>query len=1097
MKILKKILKITGLLIGSIILFMILLVVGAKIFENQLASIALEELENEIDAPMSIGEVSLIPLFSFPRLSAEINNLWIGNPKSSSNDTLFYINSLKVGLDSWDLFNGIYTIDKIEFSGLNFDYIIDKSGKSNIDFLINAFIDTTAVDNKIPLPTDTPVTSIDFLAEKLRLENIRVHYYDSLTHTAAQVFIPGINMKAKGKNDVYEVETDGSFVLNMILLEGTKAHLMESCTVNFDLIYRDKEVSIEELNIRTEGIEMDLEGTAGLSDTLMINTSLVAKNIDFDVLNKYLPDEYISLFDGAKSDLSPFTADVNMEYAGNDAIINKLLIKSDGIDLGLKGAINLGDTLTVDATVDANSLDIDILKEFIPKQYIEEYGIIDMGGLANASARIKGKYADSTLLPLVDADVKLKKIRLQTKDYPEIKTLNLTARVTNGKKLDMSEAVINIANLDIKTLQSSVYLDGTVRGIESPRYNISTTLDINLAEFESQIPDSLARNLEGNIIASIKTSGILPEKIPDDFVDYILDKTTLSINFNEVSGLLMDSLQIDKFSAAMNYSPQISGDKNIDIKNLDLISEALNINLNNSSLTAILSGKVLDLSTLGAELQSFRIQNGSNLIVGSAEINNFEAPEFDVNTNVFLKLDELMAFAPDSLVKNMTGTIKASVQIHGKIHPDSLETQLFPILFDNSSFDLALNDISLAFPDPIMDIDGISARISMKDDVLNIDDFSAIYNGLSFEMDSSIVQNIYKSVLLNQKEELYVKMHLKLGDIFYDNFKHLMAIDDTNTGPDNSGSASLEDEVQNWTFLIHGTASVNSINIDSTVIEGYTINQLHIDDMSTLFKLTDSTYVLDQFKFKAFEGEMNNSFHYKIREDGTQSMSSRNVIQEMNIETLLRDMDNFGMDSLLSYKNISGLFSTDLNTFIPIDDSVLIDKMMVSGDVVLEKGGVYDYPPAQEISSLPGLKDLDNLQFKTLRSSIFMFKNKLYVPRTNIVSNALDIAAFGMQSMDYDCQYHLEVHLSNILFGKSKKRNRKQETSGDEIDEESLKKASHKVRYSVEQGESKVNRDTKDSREAMMNKIRVQQKMLDFIFFPKNIHYSTAVDKKN
>jgi hypothetical protein len=360
------------------------------------------------------------------------------------------------------------------------------------------------------------------------------------------------------------------------------------------------------------------------------------------------------------------------------------------------------------------------------------------------------------------------------------------------------------------------------------------------------------------------------------------------------------------------------------------------------------------------------------------------------------------------------------------------------------------------------------------------------------------VQNIYKAVLLNQNEELYLKTHVKLGDIFYDDFKHLMAINaNAETMTNSTDESSTADEPQNWTFLIHGSASVNSLNIDSTVIEGYTINQLHLDDMSTLFKLTDSTYIIDQFKFKAFEGEMNNSVHYKKREDGTQSVSAHNVIQNMNIRTLLKDMDNFGMDSLLSYENISGLFSTDLNTFIPIDDSLLIDKMMVSGDVVLEKGGIYDYPPAQEISRLPGLKELDNLQFKTLRSNIFMFKNKLYVPRTNIVSNAIDIAAFGMQSMAVDCEYHLEVHLSNILFGKSNKRNKKQNKSGEEIDEESIKKASHKVRYSILEGESKVKRDTKESRDAMINKIRVQQKMLDFIFFPKNIHYSTAIDKKN
>ena len=1106
MKILKKILKITGLIIGSIFLFMILLVVGAKIFEDQLASIAMEELENEIDAPMSIGKVSLIPLFSFPRLSAEINNLWIGDPKGKNNDTLFYINSLKVGLDSWDLFKGIYTIDKVEVSGLDFDYVIGKDGKSNIDFLIDAFVDTTAkFDPDLINPNDTLITPLDLSAEKLKLENIHINYFDSLSNTASRVYIPEVNIKVKVKNDIYTAKTIGSFVLSNCLFEGAKAEQMESCTIYFDLEYEGIEATINELSIISEGIELAVEGSFRNSNTLSVDATLEAKTLDFDILKKYLPDEYLALYKGTKlGRMETSVLDIEMDYEGDDAKIKKLSFNSKGIDLDLEGNINHSDTMIIDARFDANTLDFDILKKFIPNKYIEEYGLIDLGGVAEVSARINGKYADSTLLPLVDADVNLRNIRLQTKDYPKIDTLNLAAQISSGENPYMNNAVVKIADLLVKTPLSSFQLDGIIRGLEKPLYNLSTKLNINLAEFKNQIPDSLAKNLEGIIISTIETSGALPEEIPDDFTDYVLDRSTLSVNFRDVSALFMDSIQIDGFSSDFNLRPHNSRDKKIQITNLNLNSKALNLDLQNTSMTAILSGRVSDLSTLRAELQSFRIQNGSNLIVGSAEINNFEAPEFDVNANVFLKLEELMAFVPDSMVKSMTGTIKAGVQSKGKIHPDSLDSQLYPILFENSSFDLDLNNISLTFPDSIMNVDNISARISMTDDMLKVDDFSAMYNGLSLEMDSTIVQNIYNAVLLNQNKELYLKTHIKLGDIFYDDFKHLMAMGATQTDTDTisasaepSTKTSTTEEAQNWTFLIHGSASVNGLIIDSTIIEDYKINRLHIEDLSTLFKLTDSTYIIDQFKFKAFEGEMNNSFHYKIREDGTQSVSAHNVIQNMNIRSLLIDMDNFGMDSLISYENISGLFSTDLNTFIPIDDSLLIDKMMVSGDIVLEKGGVYNYPPAQEVSEFTRIKELDNIQFKTLRSNIFMFKNKLYVPRTNIVSNALDIAAFGMQSMAGDCEYHLEVHLSNILFGKSKKRNKKQDNSGEEVDEGSLKKASHKVKYVITEGKSKVGRDTKEARDEMMNKIRVQQKMLDFIFFPKNIHYSTAVDKKN
>jgi hypothetical protein len=99
-----------------------------------------------------------------------------------------------------------------------------------------------------------------------------------------------------------------------------------------------------------------------------------------------------------------------------------------------------------------------------------------------------------------------------------------------------------------------------------------------------------------------------------------------------------------------------------------------------------------------------------------------------------------------------------------------------------------------------------------------------------------------------------------------------------------------------------------------------------------------------------------------------------------------------------------------------------------------------------------------------------------------------------MQNLDGDSEYHIELHLSNILFGKSKKRNKKQNKQGDDIDENTLKKSSQKVKYLVKNGKSKVGRGTKEDREKMTNRIRVQNKMLNFIFFPKNIHYNTYID---
>ena len=1097
MRIFKKTLKIVTVFIVSIILLMIITVAVAKIFEDKLVSFTVEKLENRIDAPISVGKVSLIPLFSFPRLSAEIHKLYIGDPQSRYSDTLFFINSLKVGLDTWDLINGAYTIDEMEISGLDLDYEVDSTGKSNIDFIIDAFVSTNSVSI-----SDTTSTPLDLSADKLKLENIRIKYYDSLNNIGSLVTIPEITLKAKTKNNLYRGKTKGSIVLSNCLLKDTKINQMESCTITFNFNLEDKEAIIKDLSIVSEGLNLDIEGKFSYADTLCLNSTIKARGLDFNILKKYIPDNYYNFIGDQKlAQMEFLNLDLNIDYINNDLLIKNVLIKSDGLDLGINGNLFFGDTSTIDAKCELLMIDLSILKKYVPAKYFNEYGVTDIGGIMDFSAIINGKYADSTLLPKIDVDANFRKVSIKTIDYPQINALNLTASITNGDKPDMSMASVIVTNAEIHTPNSYIQLDGKVEGIKNSRYNISSNLDLNLLDFKNLIPDSIAQNLKGNVIASIKSSGVLPGKIKDSTIDYVLDNTTLTLNFNEIEAMLVDTFSIENFSADINYNPQDSGNKEIIVSKLNLNSKMLNLNIHNTSLSAIISGNVSNLNRMSARLQSFHVQNGNSIISGNADIENFGAPEFNLNTDISLSLEELEGFLPDSIINNMSGTFNAGIQSKGKLNYDSLDTQLLPIVFENSSFDLSLDNISVAFIDTTLNVDSISAQVSLKNDVLIIDSFSATYNGLEFGMDSSVLKNIYSAVVQNQPVELYVNTNIHIGDIFYDDFSYLMALGTTKAEADTINKISKTSidttnakGVRNWTFLIHGFASINSIIIDSTSLDGFDINRLHINDLSTLFKLTDSAYIFDQFKFKVFEGEMNNSLYYKIRNDGTQSVSTHNIIQNMNVRTMLRDMDNFGMDSIISWENISGLFSTDLNTFVPIDDSVLINRILVSGDIILDKGGVYNYAPASEISRYTNIKELDNIQFKTLHSNVFMLKNKLYVPRTSIVTNAMDIAAFGMHSLGGDSEYHLELHLSNILFGKSKRRNNKQDISGEEIDQKSLKKRSQKIRYSVIDGKSRTIPDTKDSRDDMMNKIRVQSKMLDFIFFPKNIHYNTNLD---
>jgi uncharacterized protein involved in outer membrane biogenesis len=1100
MKIFKKVLKITGIVLASFLLFLIIVVLVAKLFEDDLATIAMDELGKEIEAPMSIGKVSVIPLFSFPRFSAEINDLWVGDPNSSHHDSLLWLQSVKVGLDTWDLIHGKYTVEKMELSGLTFSYTVDTKGRTNIDFLMEVFLDTTQTVEPDPV-AESESYSLFLTAEKARIQNVKVRYYDSLTNIAATIIMPEINLKIKSLKDSYQIGSEGEVRLSNIEMEGTKISRMKSWVMNFDVEMKDDVVQINRMMMNTEGLNLALEGRVAIGDTLELNTHLFADEIDLNILQKYVPDEYLSYLDyGLPTDMEAINLGADVKYFGDAAIINNIYLKTAGLDLQFAGNLSLADTISINTKIDGKEVDLGTLKKYVPAKILSEYGISDFGGELGFTASIDGKYADSTLMPSLDADVNLKNFSLLSKDYPKIDALNFSGTITNSDLSKPENTSIDIASLEIFTPESAVNLKGEIEGHEKMAYRIEGSAQIHLPEFQSFIPDTLAKNLTGEINMELATSGVLPDSITQEFTDYVLNRSKLSLTVNDVSGIFMDSLQIDDFGFGFNIAPVTSGVKNIQVKNLKLNAESMNLDLSNGKFQMYLLGKISDVSQLAANISDFNIQQGSNVISGKVNIKNIEMPEYDLDLSIHLNLPELMPLMPDSLINSISGRASLNVQSAGIINPDSIQAELYPIIFENSRFKLSCSNVSVAFPDSIMNVEKLTAGLQLENDELTVNKFSATYNGLKISIDSTRVKNIYKAVLLNKPEELYVNTHLHLGDINFNDFKDMIPLDyddavvETNA-PEPEPPGQTDEEPQNWSMLVHGSFSASSLSMDTIKMYGYQFNKVLLEDISANFKVTDSAYIIDQFKFNAFDGAMNNSFFFRVRDDGTETVSSRHSVKGIDIRMMLRDLDNLELDSMITWQNINGRLSSELNMFYPLD-STMIEKMLISGDIVLEDGGVFDYAPAQEMSTLPGLKDLDDIQFKTLRSSIFMFKNRIWIPRTHIVSSALDIAAFGMFDMNYDYDYRFEIHLSDILFGKSKKRTKKQDAKGEEVNEETLKKSSRKIRYADVDGETKMGLDSKESREQMMNRIRTQERMLNFIFLPENIHYDTDVEEK-
>jgi hypothetical protein len=215
----------------------------------------------------------------------------------------------------------------------------------------------------------------------------------------------------------------------------------------------------------------------------------------------------------------------------------------------------------------------------------------------------------------------------------------------------------------------------------------------------------------------------------------------------------------------------------------------------------------------------------------------------------------------------------------------------------------------------------------------------------------------------------------------------------------------------------------------------------------------------------------------------------------MNITRLLKDFDNFKdyYEPAITYENISGIFSANVDGQILFKgDSLIRNKLYVRGDIKLEKGGVYNYQPVIDMAQyLPGIDNLEKLEFKTIKSNVFVFQDAIYVPTTLLVSNKLDATALGMKSFGEDYSYHFIVFLSDILTGKSQKRIEKQNEIGDEITSAGRKGTMVKS-YSLG-GKHRSGLDNVKDQDEMKRKVKASEGLLNVRFHPNTINYNTGV----
>lgn len=915
--------------------------------------------------------------------------------------------------------------------------------------------------------------SLSFISDKTdTIANISKVYVSVKSKPLLKGNIDIIKVDIEGASINYLVDTSGTSNIDFLITtsDNEETDTLPSKPLNINLTdlslkditcnYSDQKikatakVAISEIkvkaNIDGENIMASVFGDLSLS------------NCSFDETNLYLMN---------KTDIN-----FDIDYENDSLYIKQLDVLTDGAKLNLLGSVVLNDEINTDIRFQGSNIILDELIKYAPKEMLNEFGLEKLSGKMNLEASIKGIYSDSEL-PHVDLNIIFQNGSIITKDYPNLKNISFKGNLTNGILRNNQSTQANFSTFHFETDKSKFELAFSVLDIDHPKYEIKTDMMINVGEFSKFIPDSLLQYIDGNIKADFTTKGELPDSIGDDFVDYILANSRANIELTDFNVDVDSNLSVKNFSTKLIYKPN-----SIEVSDLNLSIPAYNAKLINTAFNAHFNESINNTSEMSLDLKSYHVEMDNSEFKGYAQIKNFDNPSYTFTSTINLNLEELKKYLPDSLITTIRGKVYADIESSGTLNLDSIADQAMDIVFRSSSVKFNFENVLVEMPDdPLYKMENLFGSVSMDPEMISIMKMKGLAGGIEFGIDSTTIENVYNTVIKNKKEQLKVNTRINLGDIDYAMFAPFMLSD--STAEVKTANETTVSEPTNYTMLIKGVAKVKSLTYDKAFIE----------DISTLFKVTDSVYIVDQFKFKAFDGWMSNSVKYMLKPDKA-VIETHHIVEKMDVQKLLADFDNFEeyYEPSIRSENLSGLFSTNLYTRVNmIGDSLIMDDIRARGGFAIEDGGVYDFEPATSMAKFTGIDELDNIKFKTLESKIFVIKNAIYIPETFISSTALNITAYGMQSLADDYEYHLEIKLSDILFGKGKKQKKKESKAGDEgfKDDRNMRE----LFYEEIDGKIKYGFDTDDKQRTMKSKIKAQERLLNLRFDPGMFNFDTKV----
>ena len=303
----RKLLKWTGITLGSLIVLLILLILSLRIpaVQNYVKDKLIVYLEDKIQTDVNLEKVFI----AFPNRII-LENLHL---QGQDVDTLLAVRSFDVGLNMWKLLDSKADFTSIDLQGVRANVVRNADGTFNFDYILDAFATEEKEEESKPF-----IISLD----KIELQDIGISFIDKQSANDINVFFNHLKTRVK----TFDLE-ENSYALDELNLDGLKLKLhqdfVEEVAINVeetvDSLNQQKPMSIDLNAIKFTNFDVDYGDDNSKTYAKILFKELSAEIDKLDLQNNSFEIDKV-LLSGARLNADLFLPETSNEENKKDSI---------------------------------------------------------------------------------------------------------------------------------------------------------------------------------------------------------------------------------------------------------------------------------------------------------------------------------------------------------------------------------------------------------------------------------------------------------------------------------------------------------------------------------------------------------------------------------------------------------------------------------------------------------------------------------------------------------------------------------------------------------------------------------------------------------